>query len=645
MVPRDVRVARIEYPTGVPSATTLRVVLLVFLLLPPAARLADAQPRAMPIADIQGPGARSPVEGQLVMTTGIVTGRKTNGFFIQSPDSATDADPRTSDGLFVFTSAAPAAALTPGTLVAVTGRVLEFVPSADPRSPPLTEIEGPTVEIRGAGGTLPAPVEITPLMLHPRSAHDDLERFESMRVRVAALTLVSPTLGSVNEANATGSSNGVFYGVLPGVPRPMREPGIDVRDLLPDGAPCCVPRFDGNPERLRVDSDGQPGAPALNLPAGTVVTNLVGPLDYGFRSYTVLPDPSTPPVVGPMPDLAAATPSPTDHDYSIATLNAQRFFDTADDPTVGDAVLTAAAFQVRLTKLSLYIRRLLHTPDFVALQEVENLATLQAIAAVLNRDARESGAADPGYTAYLEEGNDPSGIDVGVLVKTARVEVLDFSQAGRASTFLSPAGRLELLHDRPPFVLVARVSGPFNARPLVTLVVNHLRSLNDIASATDGARVRAKRAEQAEYVADLVQRRLADDPHERLIVLGDLNAFEVNDGYVDVVGTVSGAPAPRDQTVRATRDRLEPDLVNLVETRPPADRYSYVFDGTAQTLDHVLVTSALVPYVTAFRYVRGNADAPEAWRSDARRPERVSDHDAALLYLSFFPPATGPDRR
>ena len=44
-----------------------------------------------------------------------------------------------------------------------------------------------------------------------------------------------------------------------------------------------MPRFDGNPERIRVDSDGQPGALALDVAAGSVVDNLVGPLDYGFQ--------------------------------------------------------------------------------------------------------------------------------------------------------------------------------------------------------------------------------------------------------------------------------------------------------------------------------------------------------------------------
>jgi uncharacterized protein len=74
--------------------------------------------------DVQGAGARSPYEGAVVTTSGVVTGRKANGFFIQAPEGAGDGLPATSDGLFVFTSSAPPASVTAGTLVTVTGRVL-----------------------------------------------------------------------------------------------------------------------------------------------------------------------------------------------------------------------------------------------------------------------------------------------------------------------------------------------------------------------------------------------------------------------------------------------------------------------------------------------------------------------------------------
>ena len=89
-----------------------------------------------------------------------------------------------------------------------------------------------------------------------------------MRVHVDSLTVVAPTQGTINESNATSASNGVFYGVITGVARPFREPGVEVPDPLPAGSPCCVPRFDANPERLRVDSDGLVGAAMLERHGG-----------------------------------------------------------------------------------------------------------------------------------------------------------------------------------------------------------------------------------------------------------------------------------------------------------------------------------------------------------------------------------------
>ena len=618
--------------THSPPLLLVALSLLLALDAAPPSRV-SAQARPLAIHEIQGPGPRSPFEGQLVTTSGVVTARRTNGVFIQPPNDAGDGDRRTSEGVFVFTGTTPAASLTAGALVQVTGRVIEFVPAADPRSPPLTELgENPLIELRGFGARLPDAVQITAAMASLSSGHETLEPLEGMRVRVASLTLVSPTLGTVTESTGAASSNGVFYGVITGVPRPFREPGVDARTGLPAGAPCCVPLFDGNPERLRVDSDGQPGAAPMDLPTGTVLRDVVGPLDYAFRTYTILPDVGTPPRVVLEPTGPSPLRAPMPVEITVASLNVQRFFDTTDEPGVSDVVLTAAAFQLRLSRLTQYVHRVLHLPDILGVQEVENLSTLRAIAASLNLEAVGGGSSNPDYEAFLEPGNDPGGINVGVLVKRARVEVLDHRQEGKFTPFVSPTtGRTELLNDRPPFVLVARAPVLAGRRAVLTVIVNHMRSLLDIESPTDGARVRAKRAEQAEYLADLVQQLQRESG--RLIVVGDLNAFDVNDGLVDVVGTIRGSPVRSDAVVRATSDRVDPNLVSLLGLLPARERYSYVFDGSAQTLDHALVSSALVPDVTGFAFARGNADAPEVWRTDPRRVGRVSDHDGLLVYL------------
>ncbi len=64
-------------------------------------------------------------------------------------------------------------------------------------------------------------------------------------------------------------------------------------------------------------------------------------------------------------------------------------------------------------------------------------------------------------------------------------------------------------------------------------------------------RVRAKRLAQAEFLANLIQARQAANPSERIVSVGDYNAFEVNDGYVDVIGSVKGTPTPADHVALA----------------------------------------------------------------------------------------------
>ncbi len=590
------------------------------------------EPPLSAIHAIQGAGTSSSLVGQFVATRGIVTGVKFNGFFLQTPDAEADADPATSQGVLVFTSSTPAG-LAPGDLVKVTATVQEFIPSQDPVSPPITELVSPAFTVLSSGNPLPAATTVTATDTDPNGTIEQLERFEGMRVSVPALRAVAPTQRAfLNENNATSASNGTFYGVIDGVARPFREPGIEVPDPLPSGSPCCVPRFDANPERLRVDSDALLGGGALEVTAGALLSNVTGPLDYGFRTYTILPEPSSPPSLSGNV-VATPVPQPAEQEFTVASYNLERFFDTVDDPGVGDPVLTPTAFDNRLGKASLGIRNVLRTPDVLGLVEVENLSTAQTLAARVNADAVAAGDPDPAYVAYLEEGNDIGGIDSGFLVKSSRVTVVDVTQLGKTATFINPTtGLPETLNDRPPLVLRALVQAPAGAPYPLTVIVNHLRSLNGV-DGTDGVRIRAKRAAPADYLAYLSPARQAGG--ERVVSVGDYNAFQFSDGYVDGVGTIKGTPAPASEVVHASPDLVNPDLTNLVDTAVAAERYSYSFDGNSQVLDHVLIDSLIQPRFSRFHTARLNADFPESYRNDALRPERLSDHDAPVAYFTF----------
>lgn len=634
-----------SYQYTVPVATTPGAKALGFTVTDDQARFSNSTlsltvnpvpPAEVAIHDIQGSGTTSPMTGVLVSTSGIVTARKSNGFFLQTPDASADADPNTSEGVFVFTSSAPPAAAAVGNAVQVVGRVQEFVPSADTNSPPVTEIgSAPTVTLISTGNPLPAPVPITIADTDPTGSIHQLEKYEGMRVHVDTLNVVGSTGGSVDENDAVSNTSGVFYGVLPGIARPFREPGIETPDPFPAGSPANIPVFDANPERIRVDTKGQTGSTPMEVTAGVVVSNLTGPLDYSFRAYTILQDPSPAPTATPN---ASATPAPTPlaDELTVATFNLERFFDTTDDPGVSDVALTPTAFANRLNKASLAIRTVMNTPDIVGVEEMENLATLQAVADKVNADAVGAGDPDPAYVPYLVEGNDIGGIDVGFLVKSNKVTVNGVTQVGKGATYIDPNnGQPALLNDRPTLVLDATVSRSHADDLNITVLVNHLRSLSGVDDPADGARVRAKRRAQAEFLADYIQSLQSGNPALNLISVGDYNAFGFNDGYVDSMGTIRGMPTPFDQVVLASDDLVDPDLSDLADLLPPDQRYTYNFDGNAQELDHVLVNGHLLTQVSRFAIARVDSDFPETFRNDPNRPERISDHDPAVAYIQL----------
>jgi predicted extracellular nuclease len=278
---------------------------------------------------------------------------------------------------------------------------------------------------------------------------------------------------------------------------------------------------------------------------------------------------------------------------------------------------------------------------------MENLPTLQALAATVNADAVAAGVANPNYRAVLEEGNDIGGIDVGFLVRMDRVRIEEAVQLGKTATYINPATKVpEMLNDRPSLSLRAVVSVRGAEPYAVTIIVNHLRSLTSIDDPVSGDRVRTKRRAQAEYLANQVQALQSAKPREPIVLVGDFNAFAFNDGYVDVLGTLLGRPAPASQVVLASPDLVKPDLINVATTLMPREQYSYVFAGNAQELDHVIVNDDAHAAFSRLEYVRNDADFPQSYRSDPDRPERVSDHDPVVAY--FAAPGTrrtAPERR
>jgi hypothetical protein len=181
---------------------------------------------------------------------------------------------------------------------------------------------------------------------------------------------------------------------------------------------------------------------------------------------------------------------------------------------------------------------------------------------------------------------------------------------------------------------------PFGVNPgEVIVVVNHLRSFIDIELVSgEGVRVRAKRTAQAEAIAELLQDLQQQNPNMPVISVGDYNAYEFSDGYTDPISVLKGTPPPTDQIVaQQSPDAVDPDYVNLTDSLPRSERYSFIFEGTPQALDHVLLNTVARRYFQRYAIARNNADFPAApgLPGDGSRPERNSDHDMPVAYFAF----------
>ncbi len=551
------------------------------------------------IFEIQGAGLASPVANQNVTTeNNVVTALAGNGFFMQTPAARSDNNAQTSNGIFVFTGAAPAVSV--GDLVNVTGNVIEFFN--------FTEFSNnPTVTVIASGQALPPAIQFdhtTPSPNQPQSAVE-FERFEGMLVQIAT--------GVVATSNQTFGSDPIAEVlVVAGPNRPFREPGIEY-----PGRPG-LPVWDRNPEIFEFDPD-RLGQPNMVIPAGSTFS-ATGILGYEFSDYEFWPVSYS---------VSAATVPRAVRprnacESTIATLNLHLFYDDIDDPGINEPVRTPQAYADKLNKLSLYIRTLLGAPDILAVQEAEKLRVLQDLADKIKTDD-----AALTYTPYLFEGNDISGIDVGLLVRRG-VTVKSVTQLGATEIFSVDNTRL---HDRPPLLLQAKLADSSD----VAVLAVHLRSLSGIDDANDGPRVRQKRHEQAVAVANMVQTLQTSNPNIRLVVAGDFNAFQFTDGYVHVLGQIMGTPATASEALIPGTDVVNPDLSNAVLALPANERYSFVFQGTAQTLDHILVSQKLQPLVTGIQYVRANADAAESFETDATTVLRASDHDGLVLFVKTPP--------
>lgn len=570
------------------------------------------------VGTIQGPAHTSPFRGRTVATTGIVTAVATDGFYLQDPVG--DGDARTSDGLFVFTRRKPAVAV--GDRLCVRGAVDEYQPGgAATNNLTITQITRPTLTRLSRRNRLPAPValgaggRVPPdrvidndgfAIFDPGEDGIDFhETLEGMRVTVRDAVAVSPTSG---------------FGEIFVLARSTAPTGLSERGAL------TIRPDDFNPERIQIDDDfGLSPMATPQVKVGDSLGDVTGVVSYGFGNYEVrFTEPITPTRGLLEPETTRL--SSADGYLTLASFNVLNL-----DPNDADGDRDVAAG--RFDAVASVIAENLRYPDIVALQEVQDndgsartgvKAADATLGLLVDRIAALGSVRyrfiDHPFIGDDTNGGQPGGnIRVAFLYHPGRVELVPASVA----TITDPADQ-RANPGNPFFDGRLPLIASFRSRALgyapVTVVNNHFNSkrgssplfgrIQPFTELQESPRVNSRvdrRRRQARAVHDFVAGRLAAASDARIVVVGDFNEF----AFVSPLST------------------LERNLYNLTRKLPPSERYTYIFEGNAQSLDHILVSLSLSPSAEV-DIVHVNAEFAET-------AARASDHDPVLVRLRLQP--------
>ncbi|WP_422734668.1 lamin tail domain-containing protein [Micromonospora sp. WMMD558] len=642
-----------------------------------------------PLAPASGNGTSSTLHD----VRGVVTqralardssGRDQHGFFLQSRSDATDGDPTSSDGIFVFmgsfTSLIGGYVPTVGDEVVLRARVSEYFNMTQLSSASLVRKVASGLDVNAVVAVTDAvpPVDLA-------DAQRFWERHEGARLRVRAGS------AAVSGRNVFASTADAETFVID-----RDDPLLDradpytrrvFRDTHPlDNDPTRT-FDDGNGQRIMLGSMGVKAVAgdnaALLPPAHTFDTltgDAVGGLYYSFEKYGVQVE-SAAFAAGADPSKNnPPQPARRSEEFAVATYNVENLYDFRDDPFdgcdfAGNAGCTGVRppfdyvpgsdeeYREQLAALADQITTDLHSPDLILVQEAEDqdICTVSGSELVCGTMNDADGAPDtlqelaltiaakggPAYAAaYDRTGADDRGITSAFLFRTDRVSLAE-----------ATAG--DPLLGSSPTVQYRSAGLPTNADVQNPKALNAvLPSDVDTSTGKDGNNVFTRapqlgkfsvaaapgsserftvwaasnhysstpdarvgqRREQAAYGAAIVSAIEASDPNARVVYGGDLNVFPRPD---DPIATGADL-TPSDQL----GPLYEAGLRNLWEdllADAPSSAYSYSFEGQAQTLDHLFVNGALHRDLVQMRAAHINADWPAEHAGDGTRGS--SDHD------------------
>ncbi len=362
--------------------------------------------------------------------------------------------------------------------------------------------------------------------------------------------------------------------------------------------------------------------PAAGYSAGSEIS-MQGAIAFSFGDYVLWPSALT---VLNENTLPGTVPAATSEELTLGSLNLFRLFDDVDDPGPEDdgQVTDPLEYAMRLDKFAKYIADNMNSPMILGVQEVENINVMNDLASAISL------AGGPSYISVLIEGNDVGGIDVAYFFDPTVVTNVSIDQLGKNEVFAYDSS---LLHDRPPLQLSADIVLDQGNMPVEVLNV-HMRSRGGIDDPSDGDRVRNKRLAQAQSVAQMISDIETSHPHKAVYVIGDFNAFQFTDGYVDVMGQITGTAIDADNMLWQPPLYAASPLNLATQTLMPNEQYSYIYKGNAQALDHAVMNDHGLMYFSQMRYVRGQADAALQYEDDGSSALRSSDHDGFVLYVN-----------
>ncbi|MFD7581943.1 lamin tail domain-containing protein [Kitasatospora sp. NPDC059817] len=565
------------------------------------------------IHDIQGAARTSPLAGSAVSAVpGVVTAVGPNGFWYQDPQP--DNDPGTSEGVYVYTAGAPTVAV--GDSVTVSATVSQYRPggSGGTTNLSITELTAPSVTVIAHNAPLPAPTLVGPGGRVPPAAvissvtGGDVETAGNYQPATDGIDFWASLEGmrvEIDNAAVVGPSN--KYGDLPVVPQ-----GSTTRT---NRGGILLQANDGNPERVTLANALAP-TPAANV-GDTLTGATVGVLDYSFGNFK-LQVTATPAVTSGnlAPEVTAA---PTAGQLAAATFNVEN--------------LSPADPQSKFDGLAAGIVTNLRAPDLVALEEIQDNSgptddgTTAPDQTLAKLTAAISAAGGPAYSYRQidpvdgQDGGQPGGnIRQVFLFRTDRgLSFTDRPGAGSttADSVVNNGGTPQLAYS-PGRIDPTNTAFNSSRKPLagefrwngkpVFVIANHFNSKGGDQPLFGRYQPPAhpsetQRHNQATAVKSFTDQILAVDPNAAVIVLGDLNDFEFSQ-TADIL-TAGGS------------------LTDLPRTLPLPERYTYVYEGNSQVLDHILISGALAAKPYSYDIVHINSEFST----------QLSDHDPQVVRI------------